>query len=96
MARVNLKLGTNNGIVTNQISGVILQPGDVIQFDVPVGSRVLADVTTTDAVEIEVGANPIPSSEIRASALPDGTGFLVTFANPGGGGIPPGSGGTSP
>ena len=33
MATVNLKLGTNNGTVTNQISGVILQPGDVIQFE---------------------------------------------------------------
>jgi len=93
MATVNLKLGTNNGSITNQISSVILQPGDVIQFDAPAGKRVLADVTTTDAVAVQVGANPIPSSEIRASASPDGTGFLVTFANPGGGGIPPGGGG---
>jgi len=94
MATVNLTLGTNkDGTIINQISGVILQPGDVIQFGVPAGSRVLADVTTTNAVEIEVGANPIPSSEIRASALADGTGYLITFANPGGGGTPPTGGG---
>ena len=90
MATVNLTLGKDKtGAVTNQISGVILQPGDVIQCAAPAGNRVLADVTTTDAVEVQVGANPIPASEIRASALEDGSGFLVTFANPGGGGTPP-------
>jgi hypothetical protein len=93
MATVNLKLGIGtDGKATNQIDGVILQPGDVIVFDPAGGQTVLADVTKHDKVELEVGENPLPASEIRAIVTPDGN-FLITFGNPGGGGTPPTGGG---